>query len=88
MFTITIFMKKAILFLSVVIVSNVYAQTYLSGDIIITNPSKVSGSLNYDFPSGTTGSFSYDGKELSLKIEKTVFNNVSTSAGLGFCVFR
>lgn len=84
MFTITIFMKKAIIFLSVVIVSNVYAQTYLSGDIIITNPSKVSGSLNYDFPSGTTGSFSYDGKELSLKIEKTVFNNVSTSAGLGF----
>ena len=57
MFTITIFMKKAILFLSVVIVSNVYAQTYLSGDIIITNPRKVSGSLNYDFPAGTTGSF-------------------------------
>ena len=68
MFTITIFMKKAILFLSVVIVSNVYAQTYLSGDIIITNPSKVSGSLNYDFPSGTTGSFSYDGKEYSVKV--------------------
>lgn len=45
---------------------------------------KVSGSLNYDSPLGTTDSFSYDGKELSLKIEKKVFNNVSTSAGLGF----
>ena len=40
---------------------------------------KVSGSLNYDSPLGTTGSFSYDGKELSLKIEKKVFNNVSTA---------
>lgn len=79
-------MKKAFFILLIIIASNVHAQAqaYLSGDVVVTNPNKTSVSLNYDFSSGTTGTFTYDGKELSLKIEKKIFNNVSTSAGLGF----
>ena len=77
-------MKKVFIFLLIVITINIHANTYISGEVVVVNPKKASVSLNHDFSSSTTGSFTYDGKELSLKIEKKVFNNVSTSAGLGF----
>ena len=78
-------MKKVlIIFLSVLLFDNAFAQVTLSGEVIVTNPKKASIALNYEFNAGTIGSFSYDGKELSLKIGKQVFNNVRSTEGLGF----
>lgn len=78
-------MKKIlIIFLLVLLFDNTFAQVTLSGEVIVTNPRKASIALNYEFDAGTIGSFSYDGKGLSLKIGKQVFNNVSASIGLGF----
>lgn len=77
--------KKLVLFLVLGLLSTgSIAQTNLSGDVIITNPSKVSIALNYEFDAGTVGSFLFDGKELSLKIGKQVFNDVKASIGMGF----
>lgn len=61
-----------------------FAQAYLSGEVVVTNPEKVSASINYKFEGGTIGSFSFDGNELSLEFGDKVFNNVTTSIGFGF----
>lgn len=78
-------MKKALnVILFVLLFNTIYAQTTLSGEVIVTNPKRASIALNYEYDAGTIGSFSYDGKALFLSIGKHVYNNVTTSIGLGF----
>lgn len=76
--------KTLIIIFSVMLFSSTFAQVSLSGEVIVTNPKKASIALNYEFEAGTIGSFSYDGKGLSLKFGKQIFNDVSASIGLGF----
>lgn len=78
-------MKKALIVILLVLLFNTtYAQSTLSGEVIVTNPKRASVALNYEYDAGTIGSFSYDGKKLSLSIGKQVYNNVTASIGLGF----
>lgn len=78
-------MKKAlIVILLVLLFYTTYAQSTLSGEVIVTNPKRASIALNYEYDAGTIGSFSYNGKDLSLSIGKQVYNNVTASIGLGF----
>lgn len=78
-------MRKIVLyFVMVLFASNTFAQAFLSGEVLVTNPEKVFASINYEFDSGTIGSFSYNGDELSLEFGNKIFNNVTTSIGLGF----
>lgn len=78
-------MRKILLyFVIALLASNTYAQAYLSGEVVVTNPKKVFASINYEYDRGTIGSFSYNGNELSLEFGNKVYNNVTTSIGFGF----
>lgn len=61
-----------------------YAENFLSGEVVVTNPRQLAITLNQEFPFGTTGRFSYDGESLSVELGGKGYKDVELTCGVGF----